>query len=160
MDRTEYLKAVEDFMYQGEVLGEAMLDAYVAREKDPVRRYKWATIMQLECETKARLRPFLAQLGLSLVQRDTREQVAKIVENYETKSWTRHMEETVKVTNIYIKKFEEIEAASPDSERAVTHSMVLHEAAIKRFAELELAGDSAKSLNDVIAQLHFPLPRP
>jgi hypothetical protein len=53
MDRAQYLKAVEDFMYQGEVLGEAMLDAYVAREKDPARRYKWATILQLETETKA-----------------------------------------------------------------------------------------------------------
>lgn len=160
MDRAEYLKAVEDFMYQGEVLGEAMLDAYVAREKDPIQRYKWATILQLECETKARLRPFMMQLDLSVVQRDTREQIAHIMEHFDAKSWTRHMEETVKVTGIYLKKFQEIEAAAPDSERAVTHSMVLHEAAIKRFAELELAGDSASSLNDIIAQLHFPLPRP
>lgn len=160
MDRAQYLKAVHDFLYQGEVLGEAMLDAYVTCEKDPIRRYKWATLLQLETETKARLRPFLTQLGLSIVQRDTHEQVAALVKSYETKSWTRHMRETLKITGIYVEKFREIEAASPGNERAITHSMVLHEAAIQKFAEMELAGDSENSLNDVIAQLHFPLTTP
>jgi hypothetical protein len=38
--------------------------------------------------------------------------------------------------------------------------MVVHEAAVKRFAELELAGDDQNSLNDVIAQLQHPLVAP
>ena len=160
MDRAEYLKAVNDFMYQGEVLGEAMLDAYVAAEQDPVHRYKWGTVLQLETETKARLRPFLTKLGLSLAQNDMREQVAGVMRNFAGKSWHQHMEELVKITTFYVEKFREIEAASPESDRAITHSMVLHEAAIKKFAELELAGDSANSLNDMIAQLHFPLTAP
>jgi len=32
MNRSEYLKAVNEFMYQGEVLGEALFDRYVAME--------------------------------------------------------------------------------------------------------------------------------
>ena len=160
MERAEYLKAVNDFMYQGEVLGEAMLDAYVAAEQDPVHRYKWGTVLQLETETKARLRPFMTKLGLGLAQNDTREQVAGVMKNFAKKSWHQHMEELVKITTFYVEKFREIEAASPESDRAVTHSMVIHEAAIKKFAELELAGDSANSLNDMIAQLHFPLTAP
>ena len=55
--------------------------------------------------------------------------------------------------------FAEIESAAPDSEREVAHSMVVHEASIKRFGELELAGDTANSLSDVIAQLQYPLGR-
>ncbi len=51
MTRAEYLKAVNDFMYQGEVLGEALLNRYVALESDAERRYKWGTILQLETET-------------------------------------------------------------------------------------------------------------
>ena len=160
MDRTEYLKAVNDFVYQGEVLGEAMLDAYVAAERDPMRRYKWGTILQLETETKARLRPFVTNLGLSIAQNDVRDQIAGIMKTFASKSWHQHMEETVKITSFYVEKFREIENASPESERPMTHSMVLHEAAIKKFAELELAGDVANSLNDVIAQLQYPLFNP
>ncbi|HXW84558.1 MAG TPA: hypothetical protein VEJ86_09145, partial [Candidatus Binataceae bacterium] len=74
--------------------------------------------------------------------------------------WRQHMEELVGITSFYIDKFQAIADASPDSERDVTQSMVVHEKAIKRFAELELAGDSANSLNDIIAQLNYPLERP
>jgi hypothetical protein len=44
MDRAEYLKGINDFMYQGEVFGEAVADCYVHLEKDPERRYKWGTV--------------------------------------------------------------------------------------------------------------------
>jgi len=38
--------------------------------------------------------------------------------------------------------------------------MVVHEAAIARFAQLELAGEAERSLDDVIAQLKYLLPAP
>ena len=40
MDRAEYLNAVNKYMYQGEVLGEALLACYVGLEEDAARRYK------------------------------------------------------------------------------------------------------------------------
>jgi hypothetical protein len=160
MDRAEYLKGVNEFMYQGEVLGEAILACYVSLEHNAERLYKWGTILQLETETKARLRPFLTRLGLSITQEDTRERIADFAESFPSKSWTEHMKELAGITGFYLEKFRAIEGAAPDSEREVTHSMVVHEAAIKRFAELELAGDSANSLNDVIAQLQYPLVKP
>jgi hypothetical protein len=160
MERTEYLQGVNRFMYQGEVLGEAILACYVALEQDPVRRYKWGTILQLETETKARLRPFITRLGLSIAQDDTRQAVAGFAESFASKLWPDHMRELVGITGIYLDKFRAIAEAAPADEREVTHSMVVHEAAIKRFAELELAGDTANSLNDVIAQLQYPLARP
>ena len=143
MNRSEYLNSVSQFLYQGEVAAEATLNLYVANEPDPMRRYKWATLLQLETETKARLRPFLTRLGLSIVQDDFREQAAKVAQSYGAKSWTRHMEETAKLTDFYLAKFREVD-----------------EAAINRFAKLELEGDSANSLNDVIAQLKYPLAKP
>ena len=57
-------------------------------------------------------------------------------------------------------KAAKFESAAPDSDREVTHSMVLHESAINKFAQLELAGDAENSLNDVIAQLQYPLIKP
>jgi hypothetical protein len=160
MERAEYLNAVNKYMYQGEVLGEAILACYVALEQDPVRRYKWGTVLQLETETKARLRPFMTRLGLSIAQDDTRQAIAGFAESFASKSWLDHMRELVGITTIYLEKFRTIADAAPGDEREVAHSMVVHEAAIKNFAELELAGDSANSLNDMIAQLQYPLTPP
>ena len=70
------------------------------------------------------------------------------------------MEELVSITKFYTDKFREIESAAPDSDREVTHSMVVHESSINRFAQLELAGDADSSLTDVIAQLRYPLVKP
>ena len=64
MSRNEYLGAVNEIMYRCEVLGEALLDCYVSLERDTERRYEWGTLLQIEPETKARLRPFLTRLGL------------------------------------------------------------------------------------------------
>ena len=160
MTREEYLDALNRFVYQGEVVGEALTNCYVGLETDPTRKYKWATVMQLESETKVRLRPFMSQLGLSIAQEDPSKNIAELVQGYASKSWQQHMQELVQITTFYLGKFREIEAAAPDSEREVAHSMVVHEAAIKRFGELELAGDGKNSLNDVIAQLKFPLAAP
>ena len=160
MNRTEYLKAVNESMYQGEVFGEALLSCYVGLEQDAERRYRWGTLLQLETETKARLRPFLTRLGLSIAQDDLRERIAHFAKSFASKSWHRHMEEIVVITDLYLGKFREIESAAPENEREVAHSMVVHESAIKKFAQLELAGDAANSLNDVIAQLQYPLVNP
>jgi len=160
MTRQEYLDALNRFVYQGEVVGEALTNCYVGVETDPTRKYKWATVMQLESETKVRLRPFMSQLGLSIAQEDPSKNIAELVQGYASKSWQQHMQELVQITTFYLGKFREIEAAAPDSEREVAHSMVVHEAAIKRFGELELTGDGKNSLNDVIAQLKFPLAPP
>jgi len=160
MNRTEYLSAVNEFLYQGEVLGEAILASYVALEENPERRYKWGTLLQLETETKARLRPFLSQLGLSIAQEDVREKVAEFTKGFASKSWHQHMEEIAGITDWYLGKFREVESAAPESEREVAHSMVVHESALNTFAQLELAGDTNNSLNDVIAQLKYPLAKP
>jgi hypothetical protein len=160
MNRSEYLIAVNQFLYQGEVLGEAILSSYVAMEPDAMRRYKWGTILQLETETKARLRPFMTRLDLSIAQDDVRERVAELVKTFAAKSWRQHMEELVSITKFYTNKFREIESAAPEVDREVAHSMVVHESSINRFAQLELAGDADNSLNDVIAQLQYPLVKP
>jgi hypothetical protein len=89
-----------------------------------------------------------------------RDRVAAFAQAYTSKSWRQHMEELAGITTFFLQKFREIVDAAPDSEREVAHAMVVHEAAINKFAQLELAGDGNNSLNDVIAQLQFPLPPP
>jgi hypothetical protein len=160
MNRTEYLAAVNEFMYQGEVLGEAVLGRWLQLENDPVRRYKWATLQQLETETKARLRPFMMRLGLSVVENDVSDRVAEFSKGFADKSWSELMGLMVEVTDSYVTKFREIEAAAPDSEREVARSMVVHETALNEFAKRELTGDAENSLADVIGLLQWPMARP
>ena len=160
MDRAEYLSAVSEFFYQGEVLGEAFFGRCIELETDPMRRYKWANLQQLETETKAQLRPFLMRLGLSLVQSDVSGQVAEFTKGFEAKSWPQLMEEIAGVTDFYLGKFREIEAAAPAAERDMARAMVAHEAALNNFAKKELAGDSQNSLTEVTRQLQWPIVAP
>jgi hypothetical protein len=161
MDRAEYLSATGEFFYQGEQIGEAVSSYFVTREKDPVRRYKWATLLQLETETKARLRPFLMRLGLGVEQTDISVQVAGFAEAASGKSWRGQMQDVADITDFYLEKFRAIEAAAPEGEeREMARVMVAHETTINNFAKRELAGDSVASEADMVAQLHWPLPPP
>ena len=157
MTRSEYLSAVNEFLYQGELRGEVLFASYVALEQDAGRRHKWATCLQLETETKERLRPFLVRLGLSVAQEAIPERLGEFARTYTSKSWRQHMEELVGITDRYLEKFRAIEAAAPPDEREIAHSMVVHEFALKRFAQLELEGDANNSLVDVLKQLQYPL---
>src|SRR5438270_13235926 len=98
MDRSEYLNCISEYWYQGEVMGEAHLACHLALETDPERRYKWATLLQLETETKARLRPFLMHAGVSIAQQDVSQKIAEFAKSYHTKTWRRHMEEIAAIT--------------------------------------------------------------
>ena len=105
MNRWEYLAAVNELMYQGEVLGEAILGRWLQLESDPVRRYKWATLRQLETETKARLRPFMMRLGLSVVENDVSDQVAELSKGFADKPGSELLQQLVEVTDSYVAEF-------------------------------------------------------
>jgi hypothetical protein len=160
VNRTEYLSAVNEFMYQGEVLGEAVMGRWLQLENDPVRRHKWANLQQLETETKAKLRPFLMGLGLSIVQNDVSAQVEEFSKGFAEKSWAELMNLMSEVTGFYLDKFREIEAAAPVGERHIPRAMIVHETALSDFAKRELAGDANHSLGGVISQLQWPIVRP
>jgi hypothetical protein len=160
MNRAEYLRSIEENLYQGEVLGEAVFARFLACEKDPLRRYQWASLLQLESETKVRLRPFLARLELSIADTDVKERADGFAANYATTQWNDHMKTLIDVTDYYLGKFREVAAFAPDSDRDVTQSMIVHEQAIQDFARAELAGNRRTSIDAVVAQLRFPIAKP
>ena len=158
MTRDEYLTSINEHFYQGEVLGEAFFAYCVNHEKDPERRKKWAALLQLETETKARLRPFLASLGLSVAQDDVTARIGEITAGFADKPWQQHMREIEEITTFFLDKFRAIEAAAPaGKERDMASTMVLHETAINNFAKREQAGEGLHSLKDVVAQLQWPM---
>ena len=105
MNRDDYLNAVTEYFYGGEVMGEAFFAAYLAREADKVRRHKWGTLMQLETETKALLRPFIANLGLGIEEpADVAARIAEYASAYHAKSWRQHMEEIADITSFFLEE--------------------------------------------------------
>ena len=128
-----------------------------ALKKTPGADANGPPVCNFETETKARLRPFLMRLGLSVAQDDVRDKVAELSKTFASKSWRQHMEEMIGITDMYLEEFRAIEAAAPSDERDMAQSMVAHETALNRFARLELAGETRNSLADIEAQLQWPL---
>jgi hypothetical protein len=148
-------------MYQGEILGEALLDKMLAFYDEPLKRYKIATMLQLETETVARLRPSMLELGLDLAEtNESRALGIQAAESLQGLDWADLMVRLRDLVKPYVDRYHEIVTTAPPPYRAIAESMVVHEESLYRFTERELAGDSEHSLDDIIAQLHHPLPRP
>ena len=144
--------------YQGEVIGEVFFDGLLKRFDSPQHRYKLATLLQLETETKARLRPTALELGLELAELDEYRKLGHdFVESCEGMDWKGVMAYLGPLVETYVNKFTGIAEIAPPEYKDVADSMVVHETAILTFANLEASGDTEHSLDDVIKQLKFPM---
>lgn len=160
MSSKEFQDAIVE-LYQGEVIGEVFFNDMCVNFEAPGQRRKIASLLQLETETKARLRPLVVGLGIDPTELETsRELGHKFAEDLRKLSWMETMERLRDVVQKYVVRYREILESSPVEYRAIVASMVLHEQALLRFAELEIMGESDRSLDDVNAQLHWPLTSP
>jgi hypothetical protein len=156
-----HLAALQEF-YQGEILGEAMFDSMLRSAGDESERYKIALMLQLETETKARLRPFLVAEGLPL-QEDPRmrpegEQFAR---ELQSATWNQKMQALAEsIGKTWLPRYRELTSILPPALRAVGESMVRHEQALFEMARRELAGESDRSDEPVRDLLINRLPRP
>lgn len=148
-------------LYESEILGEAASLALVEAAKSERDRYHFGTLLQLESETKVRLRPFLARHGIALDENMDLSQVEGIVGAYRA---TRNLQEfaaaMMPVAQSYLSRFEEIARICPAEEREVVQSMVRHESAILQWFAMESEGPSEVSLDGMLNELQHPLPRP
>jgi hypothetical protein len=148
-------------MYQGEVIGEVLFDRLLAYFDDPTQRYKVAVMLQLETETKARLRPALMALGLDPAEHEESRKLGhEVADGLKGMSWDEAMAGLREGIKPYVDRYRELAAAAPSEYRAIAESMVTHEQSLYRFTELECAGERDNSLDDIIAQLNYPLPSP
>ena len=148
-------------MYQGEVIGEVLFNAMLNMYPDPDHQYKSATMLQLETETKARLRPVLSELGADLTELDaSREAGQGFVEAIKGKDWRDAMQILSDGVIPYVERYREIAVAAPAPYREIAQSMVEHEESLQQFASEEAQGNGAQGLQRIIAQLQYPLAKP
>jgi hypothetical protein len=156
-----HLAGLQEF-YQGEILGEALFDTMLHSARNESERYKIALMLQLETETKARLRPILAAQGLPL-QEDPgmRPEGERFARELEGATWKEKMQALAdSIGRTYVPRYRELTGSLPPPLRAVGESMVAHEQALLEMARRELAGDSKRSDEPVRDLLINPLPRP
>jgi hypothetical protein len=145
-------------LYESEILGETLFLALLQEAKSPRDRYHLGTLLQLESETKARLRPLLFKHGVSLDEVADLSLIELAIGAYRDMSWQEFAELNVPVVEGFLARFEAIAKIGDEADHEILESMVRHEASILRWATMERDSNVDGSLDDVIAQLNYPLP--
>ena len=157
MSLVEFKKGLSE-EYQGEVIGEVFFGGLLERFDSPEHRYKLATLLQLETETKARLRPAALELGVELAEFDESRKLGHdFIKSCDGMDWKAMMTHLATVVEPYVKRYSDIAEIAPPEYKEVADSMVVHERSIQTFARREASGETEHSLDDVIKQLKFPL---
>jgi hypothetical protein len=146
--------------YQGELIGEVFFSELIRRFQDPETQYKLGTLLQIETETAARLRPAALELGVDLFYRDDyRKMGEELLRGCDGMDWQALMHHLDALLDQYVRRYAEIAEMAPPEYKELADSMVVHEESIQTFARREASGDTEHSLDAVIAQLAFPLKR-
>jgi hypothetical protein len=157
MTNSEYPHCLRELL-DSEIFGEAVSLALLEVARNEREKFHFATLLQLETETKARLRPLLYRYGISLAEPVPTEQIEGTVNLYLASSWEDFAAENKAVVQEFLDRFQEIARIGPEKDRDILESMVRHEQAILRWFDMESRGEQEGSLDAVIAELEHPLP--
>jgi hypothetical protein len=159
MSDLEYPACINE-LYQSEVLGEQAFLALMAAAKNEREKYHFGTFLQLESETKVRLRPFLQKYGMKFIEEpSSAEEVAGFVALYQQSTWQEFLAALNPMIDQFLARFQEIANAGPAEDQDVLQSMIKHEKSFVHWIEKETAGEEG-SLDAAISQLQYPLAAP
>ena len=86
MSDPKYPECIRE-LYESEVAGEAFALELLAVARNERDAYQFGTLLQLETETKARLRPLLCKYGVSLAEEMDLSLIAGAAEAYQAASF-------------------------------------------------------------------------
>ncbi|HLZ83951.1 MAG TPA: hypothetical protein VKQ54_10330 [Caulobacteraceae bacterium] len=154
---TDAYRAGLQTLYDGEVMGERLLLALYAGARSPREADHFAAILQLETETKARLRPLLLKHGMSPTE-DTADLggIPARLANYASQPWRDYAAATAARLAGVLRGYEAIAALGPPEDQPILEAVVRHEAALLDWARAEAAGETDQSLAAILALLCFP----
>jgi AcrR family transcriptional regulator len=148
-------------IYQGEAGGEAFFCEMLARFREPDQQYKLGSLLQLETELKAKIRPLAFKHGVEIVEdQDSKRQIAELAIQFDGQSWDQFIQGFAQMMPTFVDRFRMLGAAMPADQADLAAAVVEHEESIEEFARLEAAGSSEQSIDRVVRQLIHPLPSP
>lgn len=102
-------------LYESEIFGEASFLALIKIATNERDGYQFGTLLQLETETKARLRPFLSNHGIDLSESMDLGDVAGVVAACEQQDWQEFTGAIIPIVSDFLERSKEIAAAGPAS---------------------------------------------
>jgi tryptophan 2,3-dioxygenase len=160
MSLDAYRAALQE-QYQGEVAGEASISRMLKQFTSLRQQYLLGSMLQLETETKARLRPAAASLGIDLVEsEDARAEGEALAELAKGLDWQAANKALEGPLADFTQRYREIAAIAPPEFKELAESMVTHEESLLQVARSEASGKNDDAISAVVDQLVFPLPRP
>ena len=156
MTDIEYPECLRELI-ESEIFGEAVSLALLEVAKNERERYHLTSLLQLETETKARLRPLLYKHKLPLSENIPLKHIEGIVHGYINCGWEEFTKANIGIVEGFLSRFKEIAAAGPNEDREILESMIRHESAILRWFEMESRGEKEGSLDDMLAELQYPV---
>ena len=136
--------------WQGELWGKVFFEQLAVATDDADHRAKWQVLAVLEEATGNRIEPLIAG-DSDLPSASAYRSVESALAVYQDLPWHEAMERMMLILDPAIERFRELLAQAPAEEREAMQILVDHEIALKQFAERELAGDNATSLDPVRA---------
>jgi hypothetical protein len=143
-------------LYDGEVMGERLVLALHAAARTPRDAAHFAAIVQLETETKARLRPLLLKYGMSLAEAADLTGIPERLAGYAGQTWRDYTAATAARLTTVLRDYEAIAALGPPDDQPILGAVVAHEAALLDWARMESDGETDQSLAAITALLCFP----
>jgi len=144
-------------LYDGELLGEAFFECLLCQFEDLEQSRKLTIALQLETETKAKLRPFIVAAGMALNDDgEARNTGKELAAGFSGKSWGEVMSGLLDILGPAVQRYQEIFDSSPAEFKELANSMLIHEKALLNFVELELEG-KPNSTNAMSDQLVYGL---
>ena len=143
-------------LYGGEVMGEHLLLSLHAEARSAREADHFAAILQLETETKARLRPLLLKHGMSLAETADLGGIPARLAGYAGSTWRDYTAATARRLTGVLQIYEHIATLGPPEDQAILQAVVRHEAALLTWARAEAEGETGQSLAAIRALLCFP----
>jgi hypothetical protein len=141
--------------YQGEVLGELLFGAIADHLDDPDQAAKMRVLATMEQRTKEAAVPGLERAGISTEpDPEVEATVTALLPGALAMGWSGLMATIPPITAQYIPLYQRIGELNP-AEREISDLLVAHEAALHAFAQAEMEGDPATSLEPIMALPHM-----
>jgi hypothetical protein len=139
--------------YKGELLGEALFEAFAARESGE-RVEKLRALQRIEGTTASQLRPLLRAAGIEITDEDEATARAQGSEmGAADMGWDIFLKGLHDALPSFLATFVRLRSIASDPSEPALVALVNHEQAINAFAELELAGRADCSL--AVLQWHL-----
>lgn len=154
-ESTEYQVLLRE-AYRGEFFGEGFFGALAEKQPDPDRREKLETLKIVEARTAQSLRRLVSAAGVGGGEEQERANGRALADGIDPEDWNSFTKGLVDTLPAFLEKFERLRDLGGTPVDPALKALVNHEKAIQKFAELEQAGNSKKSLKPLVDHLRRP----